>query len=132
MLDIFAGSLMSTPVESVTPDASLQAVAQRMIEADIGSVVVVDDTGNLEGILTGTDFVELAADGVSPAETTVSDAMTTDVVTASATDSIEDVAATITSHGFRHLPIVDGRAVVGIITTADLADYLSKLEPSVR
>lgn len=132
MIDIFAGSLMSAPVETVSAEMSLQHAAQTMLDHGVGSVVVVDGAGHLEGILTTTDFVQLAADDRSAAETDVGTAMSTDVVTANATDSIEDVAASMIDHDFHHVPVVDQGAVVGIVTTADLVAYLSDLEAGIR
>lgn len=128
MTDIFVGRLMSSPVESVSPETAVQEAAAVLLDRDIGSVVVVNDDNDLVGILTTTDFVRITADDTA-SEATVSEYMTTDVVTATANDSINDVAGTMVDHGFHHLPVVDDEAgVVGMLTTADLTAYLSAIE----
>ena len=128
MTDIFVGRLMSSPVETVAADTPVQEAATRMLEHDIGSLVVVDSDNALEGILTTTDFVQITADETA-AESAVADYMTTDVVTATANDSITAVAGTIVDNGFHHLPVVDDEAgVIGMVTTTDLTAYLSHAE----
>jgi len=128
MTDIFVGRLMSSPVESVHPDTPVQAAATTLLDRDIGSVVVVED-GELRGILTTTDFVQITADGDSAAGSTVSDYMTTDVVTVTANATIMTVADIMVEHGFHHVPVVDDETgVIGMVTTADLTAYLSHLD----
>jgi len=128
MTDIFVGRLMSSPVESVRPDTPVQAAATTLLDRDIGSVVVVED-GEFRGILTTTDFVQITADGDSAAGATVSEYMTTDVVTVTANASITDVADLMVEHGFHHVPVVDDETgVIGMVTSADLTAYLSHLD----
>jgi len=128
MTDIFVGRLMSSPVETVAPETPVQQAATVLLDRDIGSVVVVDDDNNLVGILTTTDFVRITADDTAT-EATVADYMTTDVVTATANESINDVAGTMVDNGFHHLPVVDDEAgVIGMLTTTDLTAYLSTVE----
>ncbi|TYT63335.1 CBS domain-containing protein [Natrialba swarupiae] len=128
MQDIFVARVMSTSLRTVTPDTLVEDAGQVMLENDIGSVLVVDDDGHLEGILTTTDFVDIVAQSYPKAETTVSRYMSTDVVTASAQDSIRDVADLMVEEGFKHVPVVDEEeGAIGIITTTDLASYLSRV-----
>lgn len=124
MDDVFVGSLMSSPVHTVGAGTSLRTAGRTMLEHGIGSVVVVDDD-RLEGILTATDFVRIVAEGDSDPEATVAAAMSTDVVTASASDSVQNVADLMLEHGFHHVPVVDEDAVIGVVTTTDLTAYLS-------
>ena len=129
MDDIFVARLMSTSVRSATPDTLVEDAAQILLEHEIGSLVIVDDDGELEGILTTTDFVEIVASSHPKAETTVSRYMTTDVITTTAQASIRDVADAMVEHGFHHMPVVDEtEGVVGMITTSDLAAYLSHVQ----
>jgi CBS domain-containing protein len=129
MTDVFAGRLMSSPVETVSPATSVRDAAKTMLDSDIGSVVVVDDMGDLHGILTTTDFVRITADDQPASDATVADYMTTDVVTATANDPITAVADTMIDHGFHHLPIVDDdEGVIGMLTTTDLTKYLSHID----
>jgi CBS domain-containing protein len=129
MADIFVGRLMSSPVRTVSRETSTQEAARKMSENGIGSVIVVGDDNDLEGILTATDFVRLGADGRPAAETPVSEYMSTEVITTAANDDIRDVADLMIDHGFHHVPVVDeAEGVVGIVTTTDLTAYLSHVE----
>lgn len=126
MEDIIVGRVMSASVHTVTPDTLVEDAATKMLSNDIGSLVVVDGNNGLQGILTTTDFVEIVSKSRPKAETTVSRYMTTDVVTTSVQDSIQDVAETMSRCGFHHLPVVDEtEGVIGMVTTADLANYIS-------
>ncbi|AFK21362.1 CBS domain-containing protein (plasmid) [Haloferax mediterranei ATCC 33500] len=132
MEDVFVARLMSTTLHTVSPDTLVEDAAQLMLDNNISSVIVVDGENHLEGILTTTDFVHIVAKSQPKAETTVSRYMTTDVVTADAQDSIVAVAESLTEHGFHHMPVVDeAEGVIGIITTSDLAAYLSQSEQLV-
>jgi CBS domain-containing protein len=126
--DIFVGQLMSTDVHAVTPDTLVEEAAALMLDNDIGSVVVVDDEGKLQGILTTTDFVDIVAKSHPKAQTAVSRYMTTDVITTGADVSIRDVADAMIEHGFHHVPVVDGDEVIGMVTSTDLAAYLSHVQ----
>ncbi|WP_165875171.1 CBS domain-containing protein [Natrarchaeobius chitinivorans] len=129
MQDIFVARIMSTSLQTVTPDTLVEDAGQLMLENNVGSVIVVDGDGHLEGILTTTDFVNIVAQSEPKAETTVSRYMTTDVITASAQDSLRDVADLMIDHGFKHVPVVDDEeGVIGIISTTDLASYLSRVQ----
>jgi len=125
--DVFVAQLMSTDLRTVTPDTLVEDAAAVLLENDISSVLVVDD-GRLVGILTSTDFVDIVAKSQPKAETTVERYMTADPVTASAQDDVSAVAATMLERGFHHVPVVDGDAPIGIITTSDFAAYVSSPE----
>jgi len=129
MDDIFVGRLMSDSIHTVTPDTLVADAADLMRDNSIGSVVVVDENGHLEGILTNTDFVTIVAKSKPKAETTVERYMTTDVVTTTVQESIRDVADAMLEHGFHHMPVVDDDDnVIGMITTTDLASYISTVQ----
>lgn len=125
MEDVFVGSLMSMPVETVTADTPLRTAGGTMLEHAIGSVVVVGDGDRIEGILTATDFVKLVAEGDVDPDGTVGAVMSTDLTTITADATIQRVADLILERGFHHVPVVDGDEVIGIITTRDLSAYLS-------
>lgn len=129
MEDIVVGRLMCTELVTVTPDTLVEEAATLMLEEGIGSVVVVDEDNQLEGILTSTDFVHIVSKSHPKAETQVERYMTTDVITASAHDTITDVASIMMEEGFHHMPVVDdGEGVIGMITTSDLTSYISKVQ----
>lgn len=126
MDDVFVGQLMSSNLHTVAPDTLVEDAARTMLDNDIGSVIVADGDNRLEGILTTTDYVRIVAERQPKDETPVSTYMSTDVVTASAQDPIREAADVMVDHGFHHLPVVsDDDGVIGIVTTSDLAAYLS-------
>lgn len=129
MEDIFVARLMSPSVKTVTADAYVEAAANTMLDHDIGSVVVTDETGRLEGILTTTDFVRIVAERKPKDRTPVSEYMTTDVITADPQDSIRDIADHLVEHGFHHMPVVtETDEVIGMITTTDITSYISTVQ----
>ena len=131
MDDVFAGSLMSAPVYTVTADTSLRNAGNLMLDNGIGSVIIVDDDDQLEGIVTATEFIRIIAEGDPDPDATVGTVMTTEVITTTADEPIQTVADLMISHGFQHLPILEDGEVIGLISSTDLAAYLSSLrEPS--
>ncbi|PSQ21383.1 histidine kinase [Halobacteriales archaeon QS_9_67_15] len=129
MDDIFVARLMSSGVKTVGPDTLVEDAAQLMQTHEIGSLVVTDDDNQLVGILTTTDFVDIVAKSKPKADTTVERYMTTSVVTTTAQASTREVADTMMEHGFHHVPVVDDEeGVIGMISTTDLAAYISTAE----
>lgn len=129
MDDIFVAQLMSSPVETVTPNTLVRDAAQNLLDEGIGSVIVVDGDNQLEGILTATDFVRIVAQKDPESESIVRDFMSTDVTTTTANTPIRDVADMMVERGFHHVPVVDDvEGVVGMITTTDLTAYLSHVQ----
>jgi len=126
--DIFVAQLMTSELRTVTPDTLVEEAADIMLDQTIGSVVVVDETGELEGILTRTDFVAIVAGQKPKDQTPVSKYMTSEVVTAGGGESIRAVADRMVEHGIHHMPVVDDNEVIGIITTTDLTGYLSTVQ----
>ena len=131
MDDVFAGSLMSSPVHTVTADTSLRDAGELMLDNNIGSVVIVDGDGQLEGIVTATEFIRIIADGDPDPDATVGTVMTTELITTTADEPIQTVADLMINHGFQHLPIIEDGEVIGLISSTDMAAYLSSLrDPS--
>ncbi|MGQ3411192.1 CBS domain-containing protein [Natrinema sp. LN54] len=129
MEDIFVARVMSSSLHTVTPDTLVEDAAQEMLANEIGSVIVVDDDNRLEGILTTTDFVEIVAEQKPKDQTPVSTYMSADVVTVTAQDSIRDAADTMVERGFHHIPVIDeDEGVIGMVTTSDLAGYISRVQ----
>lgn len=127
MDDVFAGSLMSSPVHTVTADTSLRNAGNVMLEHSIGSVVIVDDDDQLEGIVTATEFIRIIANGNPDPDATVGSVMTTELITTTANESIQTVADLMIEHGIQHLPIIEDGEVIGLISSTDMAAYLSSL-----
>ncbi len=111
--------LMSTRVASVTPGAPVSHAAAAMVKASVGSAVVMEGRF-LVGILTERDVLRAAASGQDLSASLVSAWMTPDPHSASPDTSAEEAAQIMLLHGFRHLPIVEGRAVCGVVSLRDL------------
>jgi CBS domain-containing protein len=111
--------LMDTRVVAVTADTSLAAAAAGMVAANVGSAVVMQGPF-LHGILTERDVLRAAASGEDLSASVVSGWMTPDPQSASPDTSVEDAAQIMLLNGFRHLPVVEGRAVCGVVSLRDL------------
>ena len=111
--------LMSSRVVTTTPEAAVAEAAAAMVEAGVGSAVVMQGSF-LAGIVTERDVLRAAASGDDLRRSAVSEWMTADPQAAGPDASAEDAAQIMLLNGFRHLPVVDGKAVCGIVTLRDL------------
>lgn len=111
--------LMSTKVVSTAPDNSVSHAAAAMVAAGVGSAVVLQSSF-LAGILTERDVLRAAASGEDLRAARVSDWMTANPQSAGPDASAEDAAQIMLLNGFRHLPVLDGRHVCGVVTLRDL------------
>ena len=109
---------MSRDLLSVTPDLPLTEVAQRMVERDVGAALVAEGD-RLVGILTERDVLRAVAKGIGE-DTTVADWMTADPDTMTPDESTEHAAVLMIHGGFRHLPLMEGDEVVGMLSIRDL------------
>jgi CBS domain-containing protein len=109
---------MSRSLLTVEPGLGLKAVAERMVDKDVGAVLVIEH-GRLVGILTERDILRAVAGGISD-ETLVSDWMTRDPETMEPDETTRQAAVLMIHGGFRHMPIVDGDEVVGMLSIRDL------------
>ena len=109
---------MSRDLLSVTPDLPLTEVAQRMVERDVGAALVTEGE-RLVGIVTERDVLRAVAKGIGE-ETTAADWMTADPDTMTPDESTEHAAVLMIHGGFRHMPLVEGDEVVGMLSIRDL------------
>lgn len=113
--------LMTSPVETVSPEATLAEAARVLSEKGIGSLVVGQD--RLLGIITESDVVTAVGDELDPT-TPVSELMSDPVVTVRRIETLRAAAERMGRNGVKKLPVVEDGAAVGIITTTDLALHL--------
>ena len=109
---------MSRDLLTVAPATPLGEVAQRMVERDVGAVLVMEGEA-LAGILTERDVLRAVAAGIQD-DTVVSDWMTRDPETMAPDDTTQHAAVLMIHGGFRHLPLVEGDDVVGMLSIRDL------------
>ena len=111
-------SHMSRDLLTVGPDDSLGEAAKRMVARGVGAVLVME-AERLDGILTERDLLKAVAKGPTD-DARVRDWMTRHPETVEASDATEHAAALMIHGGFRHLPVMEGSAVAGIISIRDL------------
>jgi CBS domain-containing protein len=109
---------MSRDLLSVGPEVSLSEVAQRMVDKDVGAVLVMED-GRLVGILTERDVLRAVAQGAAESAA-VAGWMTRDPETLEPDESTQQAAVLMIHGGFRHLPVVENDEVVGMLSIRDL------------
>ncbi len=107
-------------VVRATPETPVRAAAQTMGRDGVGAVLVTDGTWLL-GILTERDIAfRVVAEARDPADTPLAAVMTPDPVTASHSDPCDAVLARMIAGGFRHVPVMDGARVAGVVSYRDL------------
>jgi CBS domain-containing protein len=110
---------MNTAVVRTEPDVPIAEAAAKMVAAGVGSAVVVQGTF-LAGILTERDVLRAAASGEDLRASAVSEWMTADPQSAGPDSTAEEAAQIMLLNGFRHLPVVSGREVCGVVSLRDL------------
>ncbi|OGO30932.1 MAG: histidine kinase [Chloroflexi bacterium RBG_16_54_18] len=105
---------------SITSDASVYEALKMMAEKDVGSLLVID-SGNLVGIISERDYArKVVLKGKTSMDTPVRVIMTSEVITVGIDQTIEDCMALITDKRIRHLPVIDGGQLVGVISIGDV------------
>jgi CBS domain-containing protein len=123
---------MATAREIMTSDATcasvndtLQDAARKMKELDVGALPICGEDNRLAGMITDRDIVvKCIADGGDPSSVKVADFAEGKPVTVGADDPVEEILRTMTEHGVRRLPVIDGHDLVGIVSQADVAKNL--------
>jgi CBS domain-containing protein len=118
-------------VATITKGASLADASAQLRDRGVGALVVSDDGRHIEGIVSERDVVRaLAAHGAGALGRSVSSAMSIDVVTCRTGDSVEELMVSMTERRIRHLPVIDGDALLsGIVSIGDVVKArLAQLE----
>ena len=109
------GEIVKPTIITVAPEDTLGEVAERMSAQNVGAVVV-KDFGRLIGILTERDMLRAMAARVHTSDARVRSFMTADPVTAAPDMDLDEAAQVMLDNGFRHLPVVDGSTVLGVVS----------------
>lgn len=112
---------------SESPTDTLRDAAILMWREQTGSLVVLDGV-TLVGIITERDILQATAEGVDVDALTVGEAMTREVITTTADTSIHDAARLMAQYWIRHLPVVDGEKVVGVVSQRDVMGVFAALQ----
>jgi len=122
--------LMTSPAVTCAADDTLAAAARVMQEADTGSVVVTDG-GKVVGILTERDLLRSAAGEGDPEREQVRLWMTSRPDVLGPEERVDAAWASLTSHHYRHLPVVEGRRCVGVVSLRDLMG-VARIRPATE
>lgn len=107
-------------VFTIGPDLLLADAAALLAQHNIGAIIVVEGPGKPVGILSERDLVREASRDPQFLTRTVSAVMTRDITCGSPSDDVEAVLQTMTNGHFRHLPVLDGGILIGVVTIGDL------------
>src|SRR5450759_4099855 len=152
MKEVLVEQAMTPDPVTVTGDTSVTDVAKIMVKRSIGGIPVVDDTGELIGIVTESDLVVQDSDVKFPSfvsflsgyvfvpgslhkfnekfkkavASNAGDVMTEDVITVEASDSAEHAATLMTNKKLKRSPVISEGKLVGILTMADIIKLISR------
>jgi CBS domain-containing protein len=131
---LLIGNLMKGQVlVSVEAHQSVLEVARLMVNHNIGAVPVLKD-GQLVGIFSERDLMSrVVVNGKDPAQTRVTEVMTSDPLTIEPHDNLETCMTLMRRHGFRHLPVCQGRELKGVVSLRDILLHdLNEKDDEVR
>ena len=139
-----AKDIMTTPVIQVTRTASLKELAGLLIDNDISGVPVVDESGDLVGIVTEADVVPLQADPdprrhlipvarrEGPVPETAGQVMTPEVITVTPDADVTDIVRLMLDHRVKRVPVVEGTRVVGMLSRRDVLKVLARSDAGIE
>ncbi len=107
---------------------SLRKAAARMWRQQTGSLLVTDG-GRLAGIITERDVLRAVAFGADPDQSSVDEVMTAEVFTVGPDANLQDAAREMAARWIRHLPVVDGTRILGVVSMRDMTGVFAALAP---
>lgn len=113
-----------TVCHTIPPDALLSEVAQRLTQYSIGSLVVSRDGAGVDGIISERDVIAaLAANGETALALPTSSVMSSPATTCTPETRVNELMSIMTDRRIRHLPVVDGGRLVGIVSIGDVVKW---------
>jgi CBS domain-containing protein len=119
------GGVMRVRLVTAKPEETAADAIRRMVEENVGSAVVCEGTVPV-GIFTERDVLRLAASGADFETTVLRESMTPNPLTISAEDGIFEAAQLMGSRRLRHLPVVEGGNLVGMVSIRDVLGFLAE------
>lgn len=111
---------MSEVVLTIGPQHTLRQAAEAMYRRNVGAAVVIDPEEPGPGVITERDVLRAIGRGKDPDQERVCDHLTSDLKFAQPNWSLEEAAAVMIRNGFRHLAVVDGGELVGVLSMRDI------------
>lgn len=109
----------SDVVFTINPDATVSELLDALAEYNVGALVVSTDGKALEGIVSERDVVRKLRTLDARRDATVRDIMTTDVHVCAPEDKLDDLMGVMTEYRVRHVPVMDGERLVGVLSIGD-------------
>ncbi|MFP3913970.1 MAG: cyclic nucleotide-binding/CBS domain-containing protein [Actinomycetota bacterium] len=120
--------LIAGDVATCSPDTPIDEAARQMMDADTGSLVVIDDR-EIAGIVTERDVLRAVADRITTKTVPVARIMTPRPDSLEPDVDVKEVAMWMVAAGYRHLPVTEGGRLVGMVSIKDLVWALTEEEP---
>lgn len=123
---------MHAPAVVVGDDLSLSSASKVLDDNKVGAAAVIDADGALVGMVSERDLLRSVGHGVDPSSTSVAEVMTADPYTLSAGDTVATALEVFRTHRFRHLPVMDGQRVAGILSIRHLVRvaHIEEVQPA--
>ena len=119
-----------TAVWMITPDATVFEAIQMMAGKNVGALLVTKE-GKLVGIITERDYTrKVALRGKSSKETAVREILSGHVVKVTPTHTVEECMRLMTEHRVRHLPVLEGEKILGVVSIGDLVNWIITTQSS--
>jgi CBS domain-containing protein len=126
--EVLAGKQLKDVI-TIRPDATVRELIALLSEHNVGALVVSEDGATVHGIVSERDVVRRLKDDEAVLESKVSAIMTSEVQTCTGDHSVNDLMQVMTQGRFRHIPVVEGGRLTGIVSIGDVVKHrMSELE----